>query len=129
MLQKTQMVNAREAARRAQESMYDGVCSVVEYKAVTDKKTKITRHREVTILEDQPCRLSFEKKNAAVQTNTAAAVSQGVRLFISPDICINSGSKVVVTQNGRAYEYKASGEPAVYFSHQEIELELFKEWA
>ena len=129
MLQKAQMVKAKQAARRAQESLYDGVCSVIEYKAVTDKKTKVTRHQEVTVLEDQPCRLSFEKKAVAVQTDTAAAVSQGVRLFVSPEVDIKSGSKIVVTQNGKTVEYKASGEPAVYFTHQEIELELFKEWA
>lgn len=126
------MVNvaaARKAARKAIESTYEGVCSIVEYKAVTDGETKITRHKEITVLEKQPCKLSFEKLNAVVQTDTAAAISQGTKLFISPEITINSGSKIVVVQNGVTGEYSASGEPAVYASHQEIVLQQFKGWA
>lgn len=126
------MVNvaaARKAARKAIESTYEGVCSIVEYKAVTDGETKITRHKEITVLEKQPCKLSFEKLNAVVQTDTAAAISQGTKLFISPEITINSGSKIVVVQNGVTGEYSASGIPAVYASHQEIMLEQFKGWA
>lgn len=132
MLQENQMVNvaaARKAARKAIESTYEGVCSIVEYKAVTDSETKITRHKEITVLEKQPCKLSFEKLNAVVQTDTAAAISQGTKLFISPEITINSGSKIVVVQNGVTGEYSASGIPAVYASHQEIMLEQFKGWA
>ena len=132
MLQENQMVNvaaARKAARKAIESTYEGVCSIVEYKAVTDSETKITRHKEITVLEEQPCKLSFEKLNAVVQTDTAAAISQGTKLFISPEITINSGSKIVVVQNGVTGEYSASGIPAVYTSHQEIMLEQFKGWA
>lgn len=126
------MVNlaaARKAARKAIESTYEGVCSVVEYQAVTDEETKVTRHEEVTVLDNQPCKLSFEKLNAVVQTDTAAAISQGTKLFISPETTIKGGSKIVVTQNGVTGEYSASGEPAVYDSHKEIMLEQFKGWA
>lgn len=123
------LITARNAARKAIESTYEGVCSIVEYKAVTDEETKITRQTEVTVLENQPCKLSFEKLNAVVQTETAAAISQGTKLFISPEITIKGGSKIVVVQNGITGEYSASGEPAVYHSHQEIMLELFKGWA
>lgn len=123
------LIAARNAARKAIESTYEGVCSIVEYKAVIDEETKITRQEEVTVLENQPCKLSFEKLNAVVQTETAAAISQGTKLFISPEITIKGGSKIVVVQNGITGEYSASGEPAVYSSHQEIMLELFKGWA
>lgn len=126
------MVNvaaARKAARKAIESTYEGVCSIVEYKAVTDSETKITRHKEITVLEEQPCKLSFEKLNAVVQTDTAAKLTQGTKLFIAPEIKIKPGSKIIVEQNGTTTEYSASGEPAVYFSHSEYMLELFKGWA
>ena len=78
---------------------------------------------------NQPCKLSFEKLNAVVQTDAAAAISQSTKLFISPEIVVNGGSKIIVEQDGRKAEYSASGEPAVYSSHQEITLELFKGWA
>ena len=119
---------ARKAARKAIESTYEGLCSIVEYQSYTDED-KITRQKEVTVIENQPCKLSFEKLNAVVQTETAAAISQGTKLFISPEIKVNGGSKLIVVQNGVTTEYSASGEPAVYDSHQEIMLELFKGWA
>ena len=83
---------ARKAARKAIESTYEGVCTIVE-------------------------------------TDAAAAISQSTKLFISPEIVINGGSKIIVEQDGRKAEYSASGEPAVYSTHQEITLELFKGWA
>ena len=65
---------ARRAARKAIESTYDGVCTVIEYGAIRDEVSKITHHGEIVVLENQPCKLSFEKTAAAVQTDTAAAV-------------------------------------------------------
>lgn len=121
---------ARKAARKAIENTYyTGVCSVIERRDVRDEKTKITRKTEVTVIENQPCKLSFESLKAVVQTDAAAAVSQGTKLFVSPDITVNSGSKIVVEQDGVTTEYSASGEPAIYPTHQEIMLELFKDWA
>lgn len=127
------MVNltaAQKAARKAIESTYTGFCTIVERCDVRDEKTKITRkNEEVPIIENQPCKLSFEKLNAVVQTETAAVMVQGTKLFIAPEIKIKPGSKISVEQNGTTAEYSASGEPAVYFSHSEYMLELFKWWA
>jgi len=117
------------AARKAIESTYDGVCTVIEYQAVKDSETKITRHKEVVLIDNEPCKLSFEKQNATVQTENAALVSLGAKLFIAPEIKISGGSKITVFQNGRTGDYALSGEPAVYSTHQEIMLELFKGWA
>lgn len=121
---------ARKAAKRAIESTYySGACTIIERRDVTDEKTKITRKSEVVIIENQPCKLSFERLNAVVQTEEAAAISQSTKLFISPEIKIHGGSKIVVEQDGMKSEFSASGEPAVYPTHQEIMLELFKGWA
>lgn len=119
---------ARIAARKALESTYEGVCTVVEYDAVTDEQTKITHHEEIVVMEKQPCKLSFEKLATAVQTETVAAISQNIKLFLSPTIEIRSGSKIIVTQNNQTNEYAVSGQSAVYPTHQEILLELFREW-
>lgn len=121
---------AQKAARKAIESTYSGVCTVIERRDVRDERTKITRKKEeVPVAENQPCKLSFEKLNAVVQTDTAAKLTQGTKLFIAPEIKIKPGSKIIVEQNGTTTEYSASGEPAVYFSHSEYMLELFKGWA
>lgn len=121
---------AQKAARKAIESTYSGVCTVIERRDVRDERTKITRkNEEVPVVENQPCKLSFEKLNAVVQTDTAAKLTQGTKLFIAPETKIKPGSKIIVEQNGTTTEYSASGEPAVYFSHSEYMLELFKGWA
>lgn len=121
---------AQKAARKAVESTYLGLCTILERRDVRDEETKITRkNEEVSIVENQPCKLSFEKLNAVVQTDTAAKQTQGAKLFIEPEIKVKPGSKIVVEQNSVTTEYSASGVPAVYLSHAEIMLELFEGWA
>ncbi|HBG1494195.1 TPA: hypothetical protein KPH48_002465, partial [Clostridioides difficile] len=48
-----------------------------------------------------------------------------IKLFISPDIEIKAGSKLIINDK----EYVRSGESAIYPNHQEIILELFKDKA
>lgn len=120
---------AKKAARKALESTYEGRCDVFLYQDVRDGKTGITSQEEVLLMKEEPCRLSFEKSGAAVRTETAAAVAQGVKLFLAPEIRIAGGAKIVVTQNGITESYALSGKPAVYATHQEIPLELFGGWA
>lgn len=124
MLSETEMVKFR----RTIESSYTGVCDISEYQDVRDG-VGITQHTLVKTAEAVPCRLSYSSKTAAVQTETAAAVSQSIKLFLAPDITVHEGSVITVTQDGVTRGYKSSGVPAVWFSHQEIMLELSKEWA
>lgn len=119
---------AKKAARKAIESTYDGVAVVEEYQQVKDEVTKLTSNEIVVVLENQPCRLSFEKLQIANQTESAAEVTQTTKLFIAPDVVIKPGSKITVTQAGRTAEYTYSGVPAVYDTHQEIILDLFTDW-
>lgn len=120
---------ALNAVRKAIESLYKGECTVKEFKSVTDPITRITTKKEVTVLENQKCRLSYEKIASATQTTAPATIAQSIKLFIAPEIVINPGSKIIVTQHGKTTEFKQSGEPALYTNHQEIRLELFKEYA
>lgn len=123
------MEAARKAARRAQEATYEGLCTIFECREVTDAKTRLSSEKEIAVIEDEPCKLSFEKLSAVVQTETAAAETQGIKLFLAPEIVVGSNSKIVVIQNGVTEEYSASGKPAVYPTHQEITLELFRRWS
>ena len=54
---------ARIAARKALERMYQGRATVIEYQKVKDEYG-MTNFQEVTVLEDQPCKLSFETLNS-----------------------------------------------------------------
>lgn len=120
--------SAKIAARKAIESTYDGVAVVEEYQKVKDEVSKLTSGKPVVVLENQPCRLSFERLQIANQTESAASVTQTTKLFISPDITIKPGSKITVSQAGKTDEYTYSGVPAVYDTHQEIVLKLFEGW-
>ena len=120
---------AQKAARKAIESTYFGLVTVSEYQKVKAPVTALTSYKEVVVLENQPCKLSFESITTAVQTEAATTISQATKLFISPDITIKPGSKLTVTQTGVTTAYTGSGVPAVYPTHQEIMLELFESWA
>ena len=127
------MVNAiqaaQKAARKAIEATYFGTLTVTERKKEKDERSKLTKDVEVVVLENQPCKLSFEKLQTAIQSDSAATITQVTKLFVSPDISINAGSKITVSQDNVTTDYTCSGVPAIYPTHQEIILELFKGFA
>lgn len=123
---------ARKCSRQAQERFYDSICNIVEYNQEKNKQTKITSTYEFFVCQNQPCRISFSSLTNANQTNTTANISQTIKLFIAPEINIKPGSKIIVTQawkNGRINIYRCSGQVANYYTHQEIKLELYEEYA
>ena len=115
--------------RQVIETLYTGKCTITEHQKVKNEN-KSTGFAEVVVLTDEPCRLSFNTINSTSQTDTSAsAVVQTVKVFLAPEIQVKPGSKLTITQNGVTTDYKSSGEPAFYSTHQEIVLELFKGWA
>ncbi|MDE6999445.1 MAG: hypothetical protein K2P73_03980 [Lachnospiraceae bacterium] len=119
---------AQGAARKVIESTYFGTLTVTEMRKDKDVKSKLTKTEPVVVVKNQPCRLSFETLRSVAQTDTAAAVTQITKLFVSPDVVIRPGSKITVTQDNVTTDYTRSGVPAVYPTHQEIVLELFEEY-
>lgn len=115
-----------EKIRRALQAMYTGRCTVVERQEY--EEGSLTKFREVPVLENQPCRLSFGTAPAAGMPEGAAPLKQTVKLFVAPDLTVKPGSKLIVEQNGFVTEYKGSGVPARYPTHQEITLDLFERW-
>lgn len=123
------MQKAYTAARKAIESTFRGLASVYVYGTVKDEKTKLQRSGEACVLTDVPCKVSFESSTSAAQTETAAKLTQSIRVFVSPDVDIKPGSKLLVQQDGATTAYKCTGQPAIYPTHREYNLELFKGWA
>ena len=119
--------NAVVKVRKALEQGYIGTFTVTEHKKVT-KPNHTTGFSDVEVLVDQPCRLSFST-NPPTSNGDVPEINQTVKLFFAPEITIKEGSKITVTQNGVTTEYKQSGTPAVYSTHKEILLELFRGWA
>lgn len=123
MLSKVQVVKRRKAI----ESLYEGVCTITGSQEVTDEHG-ITDFESVTICADQPCRLSFGSSKAQTG-DTATSITQGITLFLAPEIIVPAGSSIAVTQNGRTTEYGLSSPPEVYSTHQQINLSLKDRWA
>lgn len=122
------MVNAQ---RKALERLWKDRCTVYHRVKVTDPKTKLTDFDEKPLLQDQPCKLSFETLNST-DGDYVATVAQSVKLFISPNVEIPAGCKIVVTRFNdleRTFTYSRSGEPGIFTNHQEIMLEPFKGYA
>lgn len=114
--------------RKAIESLYDGRCTISEYRK-SKRENGSTGFSETIVHEGISCRLSFKTLNSANPGASATAVTQTVKVFLAPEINVKPGSKLTITQNGVATAYKASGEPAIYSTHQEIILDLFEGWA
>ena len=113
-------MNIPESMKKAIESLYDFKCTVVEYAEIVDENTGLSSFDEAEVYTDLPCRLSYKNTNPTSSTDTISSL-------LSPNIIIKPGSKIIVSRNGISKEYKNSGEPALYSSHQEIELILSEE--
>lgn len=68
---------ARRAARKALERTYEGRATVYEYQSVRDPDTFLTDFKEVTVLEDQPCKLSFKALDTTTTTGNVAVMTPG----------------------------------------------------
>lgn len=110
-------------------ALWSGRCTIYEYEDVTNPFTHQTTQREVAVLVDEPCRLSYRYEQSTNIRNGSAVVSQSIMLFIRPDLTIKPGSVIEITQHGVTNKYKGSGQPAVYCNHQQIILELYEDRA
>lgn len=120
---------AQRMHRAVVEQTYDGVCRVYGMQQIKDPETRVTRQEEILVAQSIPCHLSFSGTSAAVGSETVTAVPQTIKLFLAPELVIEPGSRIEVTQQGRTEAYAQSGKAAVYGSHQEILLDLWKGYA
>lgn len=117
------ILEALQSAKKHIKSMWLDRCTVKQFQEVTDPVTHITDFSETVICENEPCDLSYEGFPV-----TGEGIAPGrvltVKLFLSPALSIPAGSVIeVTTRTGRFEVFKASGVPAVYTNHQEINLE------
>lgn len=99
-------------------------CTVKTMRKCTDEYNIVTQ-AWVTVLENEPCRISFSSSTAAMGGGGVSVdTNQFVQLFLRPDADIPPGSRVEVTRNGVTTAYRISGVPARYSDHQEIGLRL-----
>ncbi|HBF5484650.1 TPA: hypothetical protein KOQ77_003719, partial [Clostridioides difficile] len=98
-----------DKTRKAIEMLYRDKCTIVEYQPIKDPITKRTNNKEIVVLENQSCKLSY-KNIVSATDGKVAKLEQTIKLFISPDIEIKAGSKLIINDK----EYVRSGESAIY---------------
>lgn len=120
------MVSAR---RKALEKLWRGICTVKAWQEIEDPITHITKHDEVILYENLKCKLSHVKLTSTSSTGGPATIAEQTKLSLGNEHEIPAGCKIIVTQNHVTEEYTRSGKPGIFMDHQEIVLELFKEYA
>lgn len=115
-------------ARKHIEKLYLDTCSVYEFQEVTDPKTHMTTHELVLVHENVPCKISFNDFPQSGE-GVGSSLSFLATIFLSPDLTIKEGSKMVIVKNGKTYELSNSGVPRMGINHQEIRLKQWEEWA
>ena len=76
--------------------LWTGKCTIYEFENVTDPETFQTTQREVVVLNNEPCRLSYNHEQATNIQSGAAVVSQSITLFIRPDLTIKPGCRATL---------------------------------
>jgi hypothetical protein len=104
--------------------LWIGTCTIYEHQPVKDPITHQTVSKLVTVLENEPCRVSYSYNSTTSSDTGVATVGQITTLFIRPDVDIKSGSTIEVTQHGKVSKFNKAGKPSVYTNHQEIVISL-----
>jgi len=128
MVNMTRVEWAREKAKKNFELLFEDRCDVYEY-AKEKQANGSTAHKEMRVLADIPCKISFNGANQVAEGTKYSTPVQSIKLFIPNGINIKDGSKLVITRQGEATAYKNSGALSKYATHSELGLELFKGWS
>ena len=122
------MVIPHKLVRKAIESRYESTCSVYVYDDVFDPDTKQTKRERVLLIENQPCRLSYQTQAFAslvsTQTDGIPASYQSTKVFLAPELDIPENSEIEVNWQGRLLKFKRSSVPVIHTNHQEVMVEV-----
>jgi hypothetical protein len=120
-----------EKAKKALAPFYTDRCTVYEKTPVNkDGRTQFEERVKYYLI---PCRISSKAylfgENAASEKHNLLFVSKKTKIFLPPEYVIEPGSTIEVTSRGRKKVYAKSGEMSFYNSHNEVMVELLKNYA
>lgn len=122
------MVIPHDLVRKAIESRYESTCSVYVYGDVFDEATKQTRRERKLLIENQPCRLSYQTQAFASlvssQSDGVPSTYQSTKIFMAPELDIPENSEIEVNWQGRLLKFKRSSVPVIHTNHQEVMVEV-----
>lgn len=116
--------------RVARQRLYYGLADIYGARKTTDPITGITKVESDALLhQNVPCKLSHKTIKEDSQTDGPSVVAHSIKVSITNEIVIPSGSKMTITQNGKSATYKSSGESAQFIVHQEVPLVIDKRYS
>lgn len=114
------MVDTKQALKL----LWKDRCKItVKDQEVFDPESKTTSYEDAVLVENEPCKLSFQTLQTASEDVVKAKIVQKAKLFITNEITIPSGSIVEVSRGGRIFVFSSSSFPGIFSSHQEVMLE------
>lgn len=118
-----------KAVRKALESRYRDICSIYVFVNEFDPVTKMTTQTRKLLLENEPCRLSYQTQAFASlvssQDEGVPSNYQSCKLFIAPEHDIPENSEIEVVRHGRSLRFKRSSVPIIHTNHQEVMVEVW----
>lgn len=119
------MVNIRNNLKQ----LWTDTCTIINTEEIEDQKDHSTSSKEVIVLKDEPCKLSFQTITTANSDQVKAELVLKAKLFLTNEVNIKPGSKIEVIRENRTFLFTSSGLPAIYHWHQEIMLDSEEEYA
>lgn len=116
------LIKGFKQARKAIEELYDSKCNVTCYGPVKDPITKITGEGTINKYDDKPCRVAKQTLGKNKQTDTTNEITYEVKLIIAPELVINQGDEIEVTNALGTKKKYTAGEGFGYHTHQEVIL-------
>lgn len=120
-----------EKVKRVLEPFYKDKCTVYEKEAVTGDG--LTEFTEKVKYKDIPCRVSVKSylfgESTGYEADDMLNVTKKVKLFFQPGYEILPGSRLEIESCGKKRIYAKSGEISLYSTHNEVMVELWKNYA
>ena len=117
------MEEALKEYRKSLEAFYLDRVDIYTIEMVKDEETKVDKPTRVEIISNEPCKLSTRESPIPTEDGLHYEMERKDKIFISPDININSGAKVKITKaTGQVFEYEALGDVRPYPTHNEYSL-------
>ncbi len=116
-----------EKAEKAIESLFDGVCSIFEFKDVLDGK--VTKKERFLAAENVPCRMVYKSFAENEEEVNGEKIKFDVLLILPKGTDIKEGSEAEVKRNGEDFYFVMAGKCAKYMTHVEVKMKYGKRWA
>ena len=119
-----------ERLKRVIASFYTDTCNVYETMV---EAGDFTRFEKIKRYENIPCRISAKNylfgESAGSKNSDTLKISKRVKIFLPPEYEVLPGSMLEISHLGKNVVYGKSGEMTFYPSHNEVMVEIVKDYA